>query len=310
MRKGSAYAVAASVLCILAAAGAACSFTAAETLVTSYLAHEPIVISGDAELTDENGVTGGSGTPEDPFLIEGWKIDISGSTYQSPTGIHIQHTSASLVIRDIMVHSGSLDSYEDSSTGILLYGVENCVIENTRTLNNTEGIYLIDSAYITVEGCDSRDNAGNGVTAERSTDLSISNNTFAQNAHSGIALHDCADSLIYGNSATDNDGFGIDVRGSEDIEVCNNMVSRNLIGVNVGYSSDVAVTDNLISENRQAIVVYASEDIVYEPNTLLDNEIDLSGQEEGGLPIIGVVAAVAAVVGMVAVVLVWRRRAG
>ncbi|MCJ7606485.1 MAG: right-handed parallel beta-helix repeat-containing protein [Thermoplasmata archaeon] len=191
MRKGSAYAVAASVLCLLAAAGAACSFAEAETLVTSYLAHAPIVISGDGELTDENGVTGGSGTPDDPFLIEGWKIDISGSTYQSPTGVHIQHTSASLVIRGIMVHSGILDTYENASTGILLYGVENCVIEDSRVLNNTEGIYLIDCTNITVEGCDSRDNTGSGIMVDGSTDLSISNNTLMRNARSGIELRGC-----------------------------------------------------------------------------------------------------------------------
>jgi parallel beta-helix repeat protein len=298
------------VMVLLASVGAGASTDRMETLVASYLAHEPIVISGDGDLTEENGVTGGSGTPDDPFLIEGWKIDISGSTYQSPTGIHVQHTTASLVIRDVMVHSGSLEAYDNASTGILLYGVENCVVEGARSLNNTEGIYLINCVNITVEGCDSRDNMGSGIMVESSADLSVANTTFMRNNRSGIEMHESAQVRVYGNSATDNAEFGVDVRSSEDVEVCSNTISRNLVGVNVGYSNGVEVTDNLISENEQALVVYHSDDAVIGPNTLLDNELDLSA-EEGGFPVLGALAAaaVAAIVCAGAFVVVMRRRA-
>src|SRR2546426_10672179 len=37
--------------------------------------HPPISIEGDAGFTPANGVTGGTGTPSDPYIIEGWEIN-------------------------------------------------------------------------------------------------------------------------------------------------------------------------------------------------------------------------------------------
>src|SRR3990170_2421328 len=51
--------------------------------------HAPIVIVGNAEFTGANGVTGGSGTPSDPYIIEGWEINASAAD-----GIAILYTTA------------------------------------------------------------------------------------------------------------------------------------------------------------------------------------------------------------------------
>ena len=74
--------------------------TSTEPQATSfdgYLLHDPIYISGNDNFTTENGVTGGSGTKDDPYIIEGWEIDASKarsrSPPNSPAGIYIEsHT--------------------------------------------------------------------------------------------------------------------------------------------------------------------------------------------------------------------------
>ena len=44
---------------------------------SSYTQHDPIYIHGNDDFTSENGVTGGSGTSNDPYIIEDWDINAS-----------------------------------------------------------------------------------------------------------------------------------------------------------------------------------------------------------------------------------------
>ena len=46
-------------------------------------------------------VARGSGTPEDPFVIEGWTIDARG--HPGAPGIHIRGTSAHAIVQDCLV---------------------------------------------------------------------------------------------------------------------------------------------------------------------------------------------------------------
>src|SRR2546426_4962585 len=59
-------------------------------------AHGPIFIDGNAELTANNGVTGGLGTAIDPHVIEGWDINAS-----QQTGLIIENTDAYVVVRNV-----------------------------------------------------------------------------------------------------------------------------------------------------------------------------------------------------------------
>src|SRR5437773_1133532 len=60
--------------------------------------HNPILIQSDADFTAANGVVGGSGTPADPYRIEGWDITPSGGP-----GIAIRNTAAYFEVRDLRV---------------------------------------------------------------------------------------------------------------------------------------------------------------------------------------------------------------
>ena len=58
--------------------------------------HGPIRITSDQEFTEENGVTGGSGTEEDPFIIEGWRI--------GPSDVDLGPEAAVVLIKDVSRH--------------------------------------------------------------------------------------------------------------------------------------------------------------------------------------------------------------
>ncbi len=70
--------------------------------VAAYTLHAPIRINGDGDFTAANGVTGGSGSWNDPFVIEGWEINAS-----TAHGIELLNTTAHFLIKDSFIHSGT-----------------------------------------------------------------------------------------------------------------------------------------------------------------------------------------------------------
>jgi hypothetical protein len=63
--------------------------------------HDPIYIIGNDNFTSANGVVGGSGMADDPYIIENWDISPGSSS-----GIEIGNTTAYFVIRNCYVHDG------------------------------------------------------------------------------------------------------------------------------------------------------------------------------------------------------------
>ena len=67
-----------------------------------YTLHDPIEIRSDDDFTVVNGVTGGSGTENDPYIIEGWEIDTNGFA-----AIYIEHTTAYFVVRNCLLKNAT-----------------------------------------------------------------------------------------------------------------------------------------------------------------------------------------------------------
>ena len=96
----------------------------------------PILIVGNENFTPANGVVAGSGTENDPYIIENW--DISA---ENANGIWIKNTTAYFVIRNVHVHDG----WVNYKYGIYFENVMNGRAENARVENNTVGIGLLVS---------------------------------------------------------------------------------------------------------------------------------------------------------------------
>ncbi|MCJ7489549.1 MAG: right-handed parallel beta-helix repeat-containing protein [Thermoplasmata archaeon] len=109
--------------------------------------HGPIRITNDQEFTKENGVTEGSGTEEDPYIIEGWRIGPS-ETESGPEGavVLVKDVSRHFVIRD--THITGPNMY-----GVLLDNCRNGTIQDSTFTLCYQGVYLEDCG-----NCAIRDN--------------------------------------------------------------------------------------------------------------------------------------------------------
>jgi parallel beta-helix repeat protein len=136
-----------------------------ESVVLAYGSHAPIVITSDADFSSQ--ATGeswtGSGTPMDPYIIEEYAIDATG------TCIEISDVTVPFIIRNC-----DLESTQD---GISLTNVNNCTAYNiTFTNHNSQGLYAQNS-FVTVFNCTFQDNFI-GVSLEDSTGCNVTDNSF------------------------------------------------------------------------------------------------------------------------------------
>ena len=135
---------------------------------------EPIYIYGNDGFTIENGVMSGSGTAEDPYIIEGWCVDSPRADY----GIYIDHTTAHFVIRDCVIERTRL-------AGIYFNTVRNGRVEGAQIGLADTAVYLLDSAENVFEGNVVAESRYGVVMGANSRDNLIVGNTFLGNGMNG-----------------------------------------------------------------------------------------------------------------------------
>ncbi|MEA3239072.1 MAG: NosD domain-containing protein [Candidatus Bipolaricaulota bacterium] len=127
--------------------------------------HASIEILGDIGFTAENGVVAGTGTSKDPYLIAGWLIDATGTSF----GVHVEGTTKAFVIEGCRVFGAS-------STAINLVDIEIACITNCQ----------MESSFY-------------GLAVEEGHDVCISDNTFSGNEYAGLFLLNAASNDIHDN---------------------------------------------------------------------------------------------------------------
>jgi len=90
-----------------------------------YILHDGIVIQSNDDFTSANGVIGGNGTVDDPYIIEGWEIEFNET---SLSNIYILNTTAYLKIRNCKLKNVEFLGF--NVVIISLLNVENVVLEN------------------------------------------------------------------------------------------------------------------------------------------------------------------------------------
>jgi parallel beta-helix repeat protein len=105
----------------------------------SLLQHAPIIVGDDGDLTEMQGVTGGSGGVTDPYTIEGWSINGGGKACVS-----VRNTESHIIIRNMQLTNGSC--------GINLTNTRNIVVAGCNISGNDIGISLYSSVNTTVNG--------------------------------------------------------------------------------------------------------------------------------------------------------------
>ncbi|MBM1155002.1 right-handed parallel beta-helix repeat-containing protein, partial [archaeon] len=113
----------------------------------------PIVIRSDADFTPENGVRSGSGTPDDPYIISGWHINVSDAIRSGlSAAIWIANTTACFVIESCVIDASD---YDYLGTGILLENVTCGEIRDVRIdrMYVHPGITICSSSDINLTSC-------------------------------------------------------------------------------------------------------------------------------------------------------------
>ncbi|UCD13239.1 MAG: right-handed parallel beta-helix repeat-containing protein [Thermoplasmatales archaeon] len=190
--------------------------------------HSPIYIDGNDDFTEENGVTGGSGTENDPYIIENWVIVYDGV---AENGIFITNTDAYFIIRNCTVRSFTPEGY----LGIRFNNVKNGRIEDTEAFWNYAGIGIWDSEYVTIFNCTSHDNKGwyaRGVFCSSCSNITISSCEFYNNngeTANGIELYRCSYCVIENTSSFNNDWHGLEIGHGHPPEDFQNLCKHNII---------------------------------------------------------------------------------
>lgn len=230
---------------------------------SAYTPHDPIHIQGNAEFTIVNGVTGGSGTSSDPYIIENWEIDATASN-----GIEIRDTSAHFVLRDCWIYG------DWKSNGVHLNKAANGRLQDLRVERMFNGIDLRNSGNSQIVGTTVSLN-GRGIILSRSDDSTVINNTASHNDDGIYLLHSNRTTVTH-NEALLNNGTGIQLTSSDDNIVADNEVSSNDdFGMVIISSDNNMLTGNEVSSSYMGIFMRESSDNIIAGNIVSDNDIGL-----------------------------------
>jgi len=162
----------------------------------AYTTHPSIDIQGNAGFIASNGVTGGTGTASDPYIIEGWDI---GADLQ--IGIAIHYTTAYFEIRYAkLTYSSNTPS---GFPGIFLEHVSNGTVHDSIATDFSTGIELEQSNNITISGC-YLDHNGYGFSAYLSYDVVVRENHMSSGSYEGLHLAACRRVAVYHNAFVAN----------------------------------------------------------------------------------------------------------
>ncbi len=173
-----------------------------------YTSHEPIRIDNNAEFNAGHGVTGGSGTKDDPFIISGWFID-----NPEGTAIYIGNTTAYFEIKDCRLNGSEVIELSNVQngridynviTGYIAVGIEESknitiewnsiagkgqIMEYTLIFDNSDSCWIKNNTVV-----------GGGVQAFYTTNLTVYQNTFYKMDTGMYIAYSSSDNLIQRNS--------------------------------------------------------------------------------------------------------------
>lgn len=274
----------------------------AHTSRRGFLPHNPIYINGDENFTSENGVTSGSGTLNNPFIIEDWQINSSENL--SHTGILIVNTTSYFIIRNCSmqelpyaginltsvingrIESCSIDSHTYSyPNGICLNYCSSSVISSNKVgaftgilLNNCKSDIITEN---TIEGTWLYE----GIRAQFGCfNLIFSNNTirgFWGLGSDGFTVYGDNNTLVGNTIQGIGDGGGIYGGVGKNIRIENNIIIGCAVGGLLQSCSLAHIAYNDIQYNSNGFILSEAKDCIVENNTVKYNTNEWN--QAGGL---------------------------
>jgi hypothetical protein len=257
-----------------------------------YIPHNSIHIDGNDNFTAENGVVGGNGTVDDPYLIQGWQIDYAENI--SDTGIWIGNTTSYFIIRNCSIQEFPYAGI--NLTSVINGRIESCAIDS-HTYTYPYGIYLgyCSSVVISLN----RIGAFTGILLNNcSSDLIRQNTVEGTWLNEGIrAQYGCFSLSFINNTVSGfwrlgSDGFtvygdnntleGNTIRGIGDgaaiygglgnnIRIVNNTITGCATGGGLQYCNHAYIAYNYIHHNGNGFGIGPAKDCIFEYNILKYN---------------------------------------
>ncbi len=232
----------------------------------------PIIIdgsgSGDFTWTETDKYIAwitGSGTGNDPYIIEG--ILINGEN--SSNCIAIRESNKYFIIRDcVLINSSSGWGHG----GIALFRTDNgMIINNDCTSNHEAGIAIIESNDNTISNNNATNNIGNGMHIWYSDNNAISENILYNNkGGAGMYILDSSNNIISGNTITYND-YGVQSDGDSN-DFIGNIINFNDVGLQISKSNDSVISENTINNNNFAgLVLNRVNNSIFSDNTIYNS---------------------------------------
>ena len=228
-----------------------------------------IVINGNSDFTTNNGVTGGTGTASNPYIISGWDIDLCLGG--CALGIQIQNTNAYFVIRNVYIHDGGFGSLDVSFSNVTNGGIEGSTLANTYS-----GIRITSSSNIVVSGnnvtvpawyLDPGVYDGPCLQVSSSSNITVSGNNFSDGVYAGIDLTGgSGDSSMLISNNNFEASVGIVLGTVANTTIANNRITTTDLGIHVPIGT--SITQTVISGN-----IFSGKGISFQgQNTLLRSD--------------------------------------
>jgi parallel beta-helix repeat protein len=234
------------------------------------VAHDPIRINSNADFTPANGVTGGDGSPGNPWTIDGWVIDGTGYGY----GIYIGNTTEHFTVRDCILRNASGGDFSNyfPDSGLVLYNAGNGTIANNVAVGNGwHGIFLYLSGNNIITGNNASHNSM-GIRLEHSDGNIVANNTAMYNDQDGLLLYHSESNEVVNNDFFYNQmGIGIYNSATNNI-TANNLSHNSDDGIYISDASNNTLRQNMISGNMQGISIQigCTDNVLYH-NSFINN---------------------------------------
>ncbi|MEM3342549.1 MAG: NosD domain-containing protein, partial [Thermoplasmata archaeon] len=167
----------------------------------------PLVITGDEDFTSEHGVRGGSGTPQDPYIISDWHI-LGTTGGDEPAGIVIKNTTKHAKIMNCTIVGGT--------TGIELINASNISVEGCRLSSQSLSAIIVSGNSSNINIYYNRISATQvGINVSTTRFINISLNMISDISDYGIQTSGCENLTLFENSGgTIGDVFYFDFNSS------------------------------------------------------------------------------------------------
>jgi len=227
----------------------------------SYISHAPIDITSDSDLT----VFPGSGTKDDPYIIENYNI-----TSSSTHGIYISGTTKYILIRDCY-----LDGEGSNYHGIYIKSIASGTLTVTNNIMNNYryGIYQEQSSINSFTS-NTITNSSYSIYLYSSSLNSFTSNTITNSSEYGVDIAYSSTNSFTSNTITNSYKWGIHLDDSSiNNSFTSNTITNSSYGIYIAYSSTNSFTSNTIT-NSSSYGIYlgfSSNNNTFVKNILINN---------------------------------------